>query len=60
MNALVQNARRDVPVFKHFTVVPSAPRIGGTIEGMHLSALNPESAEEYSSRASSTSRLRST
>ncbi len=46
MNALVQNARRDVPVFKHFTVVPSAPRIGGTIEGMHLSALNPESAEE--------------
>lgn len=36
----------NAPVFKHFKVIPCTPRIGGTIEGMHLSELNDDSAEE--------------
>ena len=32
--------------FKHFTAVPTTASIGATIEGLHLSELNDESAEE--------------
>jgi taurine dioxygenase len=32
--------------FRHFTVTPVTPVIGGTIEGLHLSELNEDSAAE--------------
>ncbi len=32
--------------FKHFTVTPVTPVIGGTVEGLHLSELNEDSAAE--------------
>ena len=32
--------------FKHFNAVPCTQTIGATIEGLHLSELNDESAEE--------------
>jgi hypothetical protein len=34
------------PQFKHFKVTPASPVIGATIEGLHLSELNDESAAE--------------
>ena len=43
MNA---KTKRPAPEFKHFTVVPCTPTIGGTIEGIHLSELTDESAAE--------------
>ena len=46
MNAPVSNVIANAPVFKHFQVTPVTPRIGGIVEGIHLSELNEESAAE--------------
>jgi alpha-ketoglutarate-dependent taurine dioxygenase len=46
MNATVTSTLTDAPVFEHFTVTPVTPRIGGLVEGIHLSELNEESAAE--------------
>lgn len=46
MNTPSTTARADAPVFRHFAVTAVTPRIGGMIEGLHLSELNDESAEE--------------
>jgi taurine dioxygenase len=45
------NPVNEIPVltereFEHFKVTPVTPVIGGTIEGLHLSELNDESAQE--------------
>lgn len=37
---------KNAPEFKHFKVVPCTPVIGGTIEGLHLSKVTDEVAEE--------------
>ena len=46
MNTPSTTARADAPVFRHCAVTAGTPRIGGMIEGLHLSELNDESAEE--------------
>lgn len=48
MNAAmsIDQVRRMPQEFRHFRVVPCTPTIGGTIEGLHLSRLNDEIAED--------------
>lgn len=46
MNAPLPDTISNAPVFKHFQVTPVTPRIGGIVEGIHLSELNEASAAE--------------
>ena len=46
MSSAIANVMVDAPVFKHFQVTPVSPRLGGVVEGIHLSELNEEAAAE--------------